>query len=132
MEVICLNKEKKKAYLFLLGIILLGILLGYYLVSINYKDTNLSTKTNGAELVIPKGYVFVDASSYGKGEVAIYYLKKEADGQIYKYDGKDLKGKLSVPEGYTFICASTYGCEVGITTYYLKNNSNNKIYTFRG
>jgi hypothetical protein len=145
MEVICLDKEQekkekdkdrketKKAYLLLLGIILCGVVIGYYLINLNYKDADLSAQTDGSELVIPEGYIFVDASSYGKlGAVETYYLKKEADGQIYKYDGKNIRGKVSVPEGHTFICASTYGCEAGITTYYLKNNSNNKIYTFKG
>jgi hypothetical protein len=85
----------------------------------------------GKEVKIPEGYEYVDASAFGTTERKTFYLRQKETGKIFTSDGENVLNEIKVPEGYTFLGASSYGRSSSTTTYYVKNNSNGKVYEIK-
>lgn len=85
--------------------------------------------TLGQEIVVPTGYLFLDASAYGQYDNNVtYYCQQIESGRIFECTNGKFGREIIVPDGYFFIGASAYGKFTNNVTYYCGKNGTRRVF----
>ena len=81
------------------------------------------------EIIIPQGYRFAGAATYGRvTSTTVYFCQHTKTGDVRTCTNGKVGKKVLLPKGFSFVGVSAHGGNGRNTVYYCRENSTERIY----